>query len=190
MMDASLLQPSLYTIKGIILMDNDGRRLWANYYDPNILQSHKEQMKFEKTLFAKTSKANIDDVDVVLLENLTVLYKSKVDLFFYVIGGPKENELLLMSVLNCVFESLSLILRKSLEKSSVYDNMDMVMLAMDEICDNGIILESDAIAVADNIGVRAEDVSLGKQTAAQVLQSAKDQFEKWNIYKESSKQIK
>ena len=72
----------------------------------------------------------------------------------------------------------------------MYDNMDMVMLAMDEICDNGIILESDAIAVADNIGVRAEDVSLGKQTAAQVLQSAKDQFEKWNIYKESSKQIK
>ena len=189
-MDASLLQPSLYTIKGIILMDNDGRRLWANYYDPNILQSQKEQMKFEKSLFTKTSKANIEDVDVVLLENLTVLYKSKVDLFFYVIGGPKENELLLMSVLNCVFESLSLILRKSLEKSSVYDNMDMVMLAMDEICDNGIILESDAIAVADSIGVRAEDVSLGKQTAAQVLQSAKDQFEKWNIYKESSKQIK
>ena len=178
------------TIKGIILLDNDGRRLWANYYDPNMLQSHKEQMKFEKSLFTKTSKTNIEDVDIVLLDNLTVLYKSKVDLFFYVVGGPKENELLLMSVLNCVFESLSLILRKSLEKSAVYDNMDMVMLAMDEICDNGIILESDAISVADNVGVRAEDVSLGKQTAAQVLQSAKDQFEKWNIYKESSKQIK
>merc|ERR1712173_99064 len=104
-------------------------------------------MGFEKSLFAKSSKANIEDVEVVMLDNMTILYKSKVDLYFYVIGGPKENELLLMSVLNCVFESLSLILRKSVEKSNVYENMDMIMLAMDEICDNGIILESDAIAV-------------------------------------------
>merc|ERR1712110_200342 len=115
-----------------------------------------------------------------MLDNMTILYKSKVDLYFYVIGGPKENELLLMSV----------ILRKSIEKSSVYDNMDIVMLAMDEICDKGIVMEADAVTVADKVGVRAEEVSLGKQTAAQVLQSAKDQFEKWNIYKESSKQIK
>jgi hypothetical protein len=125
-----------------------------------------------------------------MLDNLTILYKSSVDLYFYVLGGPKENELLLMSVLNCVFESMSLILRKSVEKSSVYDNMDMIMLAMDEICDNGVILESDATAVADRIGVRVEEVSLGKQTAAQVIQSAKDHLEKWNIYKDSSKQTK
>lgn len=189
-MDASLMLPSLYTIKGIIVLDNDGRRIWANYYDPNIFPSTKDQKKFEKCLFGKTSRTNAEDVDVVMLDNLTILYKSKVDLYFYVIGGPKENELLLMSVLNCVFESMSLILRKGVEKSLVYENMDIVMLAMDEICDKGIILESDASAVADKVGVRAEDVSLGKQTAVNVLQSAKDQFEKWNIYKESSKQIK
>jgi len=189
-MDASLMLPSLYTIKGIVLLDNDGKRLWANYYDPDILASQKEQLKFEKSLFVKSNKANIEDVDVVMLDNLTILYKSKVDLYFYVIGGPKENELLLMSILNCVFESMSLILRKSVEMSNVYENMDMIMLAMDEICDNGIILECDAMVVADRVGVKTEDVSLGKQTAAQVFQSAKDQFEKWNIYKESSKQIK
>ena len=189
-MDASLLLPSLYTVKGIIVLDNDGHRLWASYYDPNIFPSHKEQLKFEKSLSGKTSKANIEDVEVLMLDNLTILYKSKVDLFFYVVGGPKENELLLMSVLNCVFESVSLILRKNIEKSSMYDNMDRIMLAMDEICDNGVILESDAMAVADRVGVRQEDVSLGKQTAAQVIQSAKDQFERWNIYKESNKQTK
>ena len=189
-MDASLMAPSLYTIKGIVVLDHDGNRIWAKYYDPDMLVLQKEQLKFEKRLFAKTSRVNVDDVEIVMLDNMTILYKSKVDLYFYVIGGPKENELLLMSVLNCVFESMSLILRKSIEKSSVYDNMDIVMLAMDEICVKGIVLEADAVVVADKVGVRAEEVSLGKQTAAQVLQSAKDQFEKWNIYKESSKQIK
>ena len=189
-MDASLMLPSLYTIKGIIVLDNDGHRIWANYYDPNVFPSIKEQKKFEKCLFGKTSRANVDDVDIIMLDNSTILYKSKVDLYFYVIGGAKENELLLMSVLNCVFDSISLILRKSVEKSSVYQNMDMIMLAMDEICDNGIVLEFDASAVADKVGIQTEDVSFGKQTAAHVLQSAKDQFEKWNVYKESSKQIK
>ena len=114
-----------------------------------MIRLQKEQLKFEKRLFAKTSRVNVDDVEIVMLDNMTILYKSKVDLYFYVIGGPKENELLLMSVLNCVFESMSLILRKSIEKSSVYDNMDIVMLAMDEICDKGIVMELSLIHISE-----------------------------------------
>lgn len=42
-----------------------------------------------------------------------------------------------MSVLNCLFESISVILRRNVEKRAVLDNLDVVMLAMDEICDGG-----------------------------------------------------
>ena len=42
-----------------------------------------------------------------------------------------------MSVLNCLYESVSMILRKNVEKRALLDNIDVVMLAMDEICDNG-----------------------------------------------------
>ena len=125
-MDISLLRPSLYSVKGIIILDNDGQRMWANYYDPNIFASPKDELRFEKSLFSKTSRTKSEDVDVVMLDNLTILYKSRVDLYFYVLGGPKENELLLMSVLNCVFDSISIILRKNVEKSTVFENMDMI----------------------------------------------------------------
>ena len=76
--------PSLYTIKGILILDNDGRRILGNYFDcfPNL----KEQTAFEKSLFSKTSKANSE---VLMLDGLTVLYKSNVDLYFYVLGGPQ-----------------------------------------------------------------------------------------------------
>lgn len=42
-----------------------------------------------------------------------------------------------MSVLNCVYDSISLILRKNVEKRSLLENLDIVMLAVDEICDRG-----------------------------------------------------
>lgn len=42
-----------------------------------------------------------------------------------------------MSVLQCMYDSISQILRKNVEKRVVLDNLDVVMLALDEICDNG-----------------------------------------------------
>lgn len=46
-------------------------------------------------------------------------------------------QLILMSVLNCLYDSVSQILRKNVEKRAVLDSLDIVMLAMDEICDGG-----------------------------------------------------
>ena len=50
--------PTLYTVKGILILDNDGKRVYANYYDANTFPTLKEQSTFEKSLFAKTAKAN------------------------------------------------------------------------------------------------------------------------------------
>ena len=46
-------------------------------------------------------------------------------------------QLILTSVLNCLYDSISQILRKNIEKRSLMENLDVVMLALDEICDNG-----------------------------------------------------
>ena len=78
-------------------------------------------------------------------------------------------QLLLLSVLNCVYETVSLILRKNVEKRSLFDNLDVVMLALDEICDGGIVLESDPNAVAARVAIRTDDIPLGEQTVAQVM---------------------
>ena len=106
-----------------------------------------------------------------MLDGLTVLYKSNVDLFFYVLGGAHENELLLMSVLNCVYDSISQIMRKNVEKRALFENLDIIMLALDEICDGGIVLESDPQEVVNRVALRTDDIPLGEQTVAQVRDS-------------------
>lgn len=119
----------------MVIMDNDGNRILAKYYDKNVFSTAKEQKQYEKNLFQKTHRANASEI--IMLDGLTVVYKSNVDLFFYVMGGKHENELILLSVLNCLFDTISLILKKNVEKRALLDNLDVVMLAFDEICDGG-----------------------------------------------------
>lgn len=71
------------------ILDNDGNRILAKYYDKNIFPSPKEQKAFEKNLFTKTHRAN---AEIIMLDGLTCVYRSNVDLFFYVMGSCHENE--------------------------------------------------------------------------------------------------
>ncbi|GCB86349.1 hypothetical protein scyTo_0027024 [Scyliorhinus torazame] len=126
-MEVLVLEPTLYTVKAIFIIDNDGERILAKYYD-NPYPSVKEQNAFEKNIFNKTHRT---DRAIALLEGLTVVYKSNIDLYFYVIGSSHENELMLVAVLNCLFDSLSQMLRKNVEKRTLLENMEAVFLAID-----------------------------------------------------------
>lgn len=172
--------PSLYMIKAIMILDNDGNRLISKYYDETFA-SMKEQKDFEKSLFAKTQKAN---AEIIMLDNLTIVYRSNIDLFFYVVGSTQENEIILVSVLNCLYDALSQILRKNVEKRTLFDCMDACLLAIDEICDSGIILETDPSQVAQRASLKQDNdgLPIAEQTVVDVLRSARDQF-KWAILK-------
>merc|ERR1719328_96072 len=106
-MDSTLLDPTLYTVKSLLIMDNDGNRILARYYD-NTFSTVKEQKAFEKNLFNKTHRAN---AEIIMLDGMICVYKSNVDLFFYVVGSAHENELILHSVLNCFYDAISHLLK-------------------------------------------------------------------------------
>uniref|UniRef100_A0A914CN26 Coatomer subunit zeta n=1 Tax=Acrobeloides nanus TaxID=290746 RepID=A0A914CN26_9BILA len=174
---------SLYSIKGIAILDQDGHRILAKYYDSEVFPSQKEQAAFEKNLFQKTHKANSE---IILLDGLICVYRSNVDLFFYVIGSAQENELILVSVLNCLYDSVSTVLRKNVEKKALLDSIDIAMLIMDEICDDGVIMETDPQAVVSRCALRPDEMNFGDQSVSQLgmslLTSAKEQV-KWSVFK-------
>ncbi|XP_044539908.1 coatomer subunit zeta-2-like, partial [Gracilinanus agilis] len=128
-----LQEPSLYTVKAVFILDNDGHRLLAKYYD-DTFPSIKEQKAFEKNVFNKTNRT---DSEIAFFGGMTIVYKSSIDLFLYVVGSSQENELMLMSVLTCLFDSLNHVLRRNIEKRSLVENMDGAFLVVDEIVDGG-----------------------------------------------------
>jgi hypothetical protein len=162
------MRPSLYTVKAILIISNDGKRIIGKYYDDH-LKSVKEQKDFEKSLFQKTHKANSE---IVMLDGVTVVYRSCVDLFFYVIGSLSENEIMLMNLLNCLYDTINLALRKNVEKRTLYDNLDMIFLIIDELCDQGIITDTDPNSIARRVLVKNDDhIPLSEQTVVDVLRA-------------------
>lgn len=121
----------------MLILDSDGKRIVAKYYDKNVFPTLKEQKAYEKNLFNKTHRCADTNTDIIMLDGLTCVYKQNVDAYFYVMGSSNENELLLVNVLNCLFDSISMILKKDVVVHSMITNLDIIMLAFDEICDGG-----------------------------------------------------
>ncbi|KAH9634723.1 hypothetical protein HF086_015596 [Spodoptera exigua] len=59
-MEGALFEPTLYIVKGMCILDNDGNRILAKYYDKDVLPTAKEQKAFEKNLFNKTHRVILD----------------------------------------------------------------------------------------------------------------------------------
>jgi hypothetical protein len=162
---------SLYSIDAILILGTeDGSRLFAKYYTPPHqgpgvptpapYADLKAQKAFEKGLLEKTAKQT---GDIILYDNRIVLYKSEVDVMMYVVGSASQNEIMMYNVVLALRDSLTLLLRQSIDKRTVVENYDLVTLAIDEICDDGVVLETDPTLVMSRVSkAPAQDTQLSR----------------------------
>ncbi|EXJ54309.1 hypothetical protein A1O7_09647 [Cladophialophora yegresii CBS 114405] len=157
---------SLHSVVAILILTTDSppdtARLFAKYYTPphtNATQQPtqtsqqpytglKEQKAFEKGLLEKTAKQTSD---VILYDNKVVVFKMESDVMLYVVGSAEENEILLYNVVLALRDTLSILLKNSTDKRTIMENYDLVTLAIDEIVDDGIVLETDPVMVASRV---------------------------------------
>ena len=66
-----------------------------------------------------------------------MVYRHSLDLIFYLLGPPSENEIMLNTALLAFFDSITILLKNQVEKRSVLDNLDLVLLCLDETIDDG-----------------------------------------------------
>ncbi|KAI0076522.1 coatomer protein [Panus rudis PR-1116 ss-1] len=173
---------SLYTISAFIITDTDGHRVLAKYYQPpgntnssKRLTTLKEQRAFEKGLFQKTKKSG---GEITLYDGYLAVYKHSLDIVCYIIADPAENELMLLSALNSFADAVNLLLRNQLEKRSVLENLDMVLLCLDETIDDGVIVETDATTIASRVSrPRADttEIVINEQTLLSAYQTVREQ---------------
>jgi hypothetical protein len=66
--------------------------------------------------------------------------------------------------------------RNNMEKKTVLENLDLVLLCLDEIVDSGIILDSDADTIVGKVEMHGADadVPLSEQTISQALATARE----------------
>ena len=121
-------------VKAMIVLDSEGKRITVKYYTKEWASSVKEQSNFEKSLFTKTCRTNArGEAEIIMFDNHVIVYKFIADVFFYIVASPEENEIAMAQVLAALTESTSILLRSNVEKKSVLENIDLVLIAMDEI---------------------------------------------------------
>lgn len=153
----------LNTLKAIVILDADGSRLLSRSFDGKSSSS-----QFERKLFIKTKSRKIKD-DVLVLDNFLIVHRFVTDLHLYVIGNKNENPLVLDSFLNCLVEVIMTLLNKNAERQSIFDHLTQIVIALDEMCDNGLILETDSNLVLQRVTLKDDIV---EQSMARKLQSA------------------
>ncbi|KAK2882365.1 hypothetical protein FQN49_000420 [Arthroderma sp. PD_2] len=157
---------SLFSVNAVLIMStDDSSRIFAKYYSAphppagvaadstdypgaNPYPAVKDQKSFEKGLLEKTNKQSSD---IILYDNRVVVFKSEGDVMIYVVGGAEENEVMLYNVVVSLRDSLSILLGGSTDKRTIIENYDLVSLAIDEIIDDGIILETDPVLIASRV---------------------------------------
>ncbi|KAG7532010.1 hypothetical protein FFLO_03949 [Filobasidium floriforme] len=144
---------------------------------PQGLASLKEQKAFEKSVHEKTKRGG---GDINPLPPHLVLTKSTTDLHFHIVGPlATSNEVQLSLALNAFNDAVSLLLRGQVEKRSVLEGLDMVLLAADETIDDGIILETDGAAIASRVSrprTDTTDIIINEQTIMNAYSNLKDQM--------------
>ncbi|KAG8893189.1 Golgi-to-ER vesicle coat component [Tulasnella sp. 403] len=174
---------SLYTTTAFIVLDTDGNRVLAKYYNNKnsgssetggkSLSTLKDQRAYEKALWEKTKKPG---GDIILYDTYLAVYRHSLDLIFYLLGPTTENELMLNSALVAFFDALSILLRNQVEKRSVLDNLDVVLLCLDETIDDGIIVETDSTAIASRVSrprPDTTDIVINEQTIMNAYETVK-----------------
>ncbi|KAF1963631.1 snare-like protein [Byssothecium circinans] len=154
---------SLFSVSAILILaiDDSSRILTKYYSNPHPPQGNptdypgqiayktvKDQKAFEKGLLEKTAKQT---TDIILYDQKVIVFKMESDVMLYVVGGAEENEVLLYSVVLALRDSLNILLKNSVDKRTVIENYDLVSLAVDELVDDGIILETDPVVIASRV---------------------------------------
>ncbi|GHJ86941.1 hypothetical protein NliqN6_3343 [Naganishia liquefaciens] len=186
---------SLYTVTALLILDSEGQRVLAKYYNPphpapgqhtggigtgegSGLSTLKEQKAFEKSVHEKTKRGGASEVHP--LPPHVVISRTSTDLNFHIIGPlATSNEPMLSLALTAFHDAVSMLLRGQVEKRAVLEGLDMVLLAADECIDDGIILETDGTAIASRVSrpkADASDIVINEQTIMNAYSSLKEQM--------------
>ena len=162
-----------FLVKSFLILDNDGNRIVSRYYDQSV-GDVAHQKAFEMSLMKKMRKQSA----FFLHEGFLVMFANWGDCYVVMCVSEDQHELLLESVFQTATETLGAVLGGQTSKVAVTNNFDYVLIALDELLDDGLILQLDSSAILDQLKMKGaeSEVPITEQSVSHVWSVAKDQF--------------
>lgn len=154
----------LHRVEAVVILDEGGERVFAKYYtgedapeSAKALASVEKQRLLERSIqtalhSTQRSFRSSGEGDIMLVDGHAVLFQTGEDITFIVIANESENELVLLSVLRALVEALRLELNTTeLDMLQLLERYDALLLTVDELLDEGIVLETNAVTIAGEV---------------------------------------
>jgi coatomer subunit zeta len=169
----------LHRVQAVIVLDNTGSRIFTKYFvgedtpeSSKALEPLEKQRTLEKNIFQaihdpRRSNNIAYESEIVVVDGHIVLFHVSEDVTVMVMGSSNENEVVLCSVLTGLVDALKQELNvPSLTARLLLENYCALLMTVDEMLDEGIILETDSAAVAGELEPYLIDVSNDTARAA------------------------
>ena len=130
-------------VKFIIILDNNGKIIYSKYYtDKNTAEKQRE---FEKQLCFQVKNLNIlpGELDIFSIDDYNVFVKLIGEVAYFIGLNEDDNECLGYNFCRIFENCLGTLLHDNFERAKIFNNLEKIMLIIDEMVDNGIIINTD-----------------------------------------------
>lgn len=66
---------------------------------------------------------------------------------------------MLVGVLDSIFDTISTLLKGQVDKRTMFDNLELILLTIDEALDHGHIMELDPLAIVSRVLMKASEAT-------------------------------
>ena len=129
-------------IKFIIILDNNGKLIYGKYF---IDKDQEKQREFEKQLCFQVKNLNIsqDELDIFNIDDYNVFVKIIGEIAYFIGVNEDDNECLGYNFCKIFENCLGSLTNDNFDRKKIFDNLDKIMLIIDEMVDNGLIINTD-----------------------------------------------
>ena len=130
-------------IKFIIILDNSGKIIYSKYYTD--INTPEKQREFEKQLCFQVKNLNIlpGELDIFSIEDFNVFVKLIGEIAYFIGINENDNECLGYNFCKIFENCLNNILNDNFQRANIFNKLEKIMLLIDEMVDNGIIVNTD-----------------------------------------------
>ena len=145
-------------IKFIIILDNSGKLIYGRYF---IDKDQERQREFEKQLCFQVKNLNIsqDELDIFNIDDYNIFVKIIGEIAYFIGINENDNECLGYNFCKIFENCLGSITNDNFDRQKIFDNLDKIMLIIDEMVDNGLIINTDPESIEKLISHQNESGS-------------------------------
>ena len=145
-------------IKFIIILDNNGKLIYGKYF---IDKDQERQREFEKQLCFQVKNLNITqgELDIFNIDDYNVFVKIIGEIAYFIGVNEEDNECLGYNFCMIFENCLGTVINDNFDRKKIFDNLDKIMLIIDEMVDNGLIINTDPDSIQKLISLQDESGS-------------------------------